>query len=218
MGFFSKMFSSVKGTSAEAPAPIMVTIMPVTNDTDHNYYFVKGCDFIKPYMRLAETPKKSTKSDEARADIIRGIDLLNAVVVYNKDNWAAWWTIGKGYQALDEADKACDAFGKSYAIQRQNPDVAREYMVECLNLGRAKEAVPVAEHAISLSPNNAGLNANLALAYTIAGQLADAQSAINKSLQIDPSDKISQNLRRIIQEIIDGKRPQPHNMRDLQRR
>jgi tetratricopeptide (TPR) repeat protein len=218
MGFFSKLVSSFKGTPIQPTAPATVTIMPVTNDADHNHYFLTGSEMIEPYMRLHGVPEKSAKSNDARRDILRGMGLLNAVVAYNKDNWAAWWTIGKGWQALGEPDKACDAFAKSYSIQRQNPDVAREYMLECLNLGRTDEAVSAAESALNLSPNDAGLNANLALAYTIAGRLSDAQSTIAKSLQIDPQDKISQNLHRIIKEIIDGKRSQPHNMDDIQGR
>ena len=193
-------------------------IEPVKNDEGHNKYFLEGSDLIKPYMQLQGVQSKSAKSNQAKADITRGIALLNAVIAYNTNNWAAWWTMGKGYQALGQSDKACDAFGKSYAIQKQNAEVAREYMLECLNLGRTKEAVSVAEYAVGLSPNDAGLYANLALAYTLAGRLADAQTAIGKSLQIDPSDKISQTLRRIIQEITDGKRPQPHTMADLKGR
>lgn len=195
-----------------------MTVMSVTNNVEHDLYFREGSDLITPYMLLGGVPSKSANSDEARANINRGISLLNAVVTYNATNWAAWWVMGKGYQALKESDKACDAFGKSYLIQSENPDVAREYMITCLDLGRSQEAVLVAEHAVHLAPSDAGLNANLALAYTLAGQLKDAQSAINKSLQIDPKDQISLTLSNVIQEVVDGKRSQPHKMSDLENR
>jgi len=193
-------------------------IDPVTDDADHNQYFKEGSGLITPYMRLHGVPEKSTSSNKAKAEIVRGIALLDAVIAYNTNNWAAWWTIGKGYQALGESNKACDAFGKSHAIQRDNADVAREYMFECLNLGRTTEAIAAAEHAVSLSPKDAGLHANAALAYTLAGRIVDAQAAITKSLQIDPNDKISLTLRRIVQEIADGKRKQPRTMRELEGR
>jgi tetratricopeptide (TPR) repeat protein len=156
---------------------------PVANDADHNRYFKEGSGLIKPYMLLNGVPEKSTSSSKAKAEIARGIALLDAVIAYNTNNWAAWWTIGKGLQALRESEKSCDALGKAYSLQRENADVAREYAAECLNLGRATEAVSIAEHAVTLSPNNAGLYANLALAYTISGRIADAQSTISKSLQ-----------------------------------
>ena len=212
------LFSAIATLVGCSPSNSSMNIAPVTNDTEHNSYFKEGSGLIKPYMLLFDVSEKSTSSSKAKADITRGIALLDAVIVYNTNNWAAWWTIGKGYQALREPEKSCDAFGKAYSLQRENPNVAREYAAECLNLGRATEAVSVAEYAVSLSPKDAGLHANLALAYTIAGRISDAQSAISKSLQIDPNDKISIALRRAVQEIADGKRPQPHTMRELEGR
>jgi len=208
--------ASLIGCSPSQPAATKVE--PVANDADHNRYFQEGGGLIKPYMRLHGAPEKSTSSSKAKAEIARGIALLDAVIAYNTNNWAAWWTIGKGHQALGEAKKSCDAFGRAYSLQRENADVAREYAAECLNLGRATEAVSVAEHAINLSANNAGLYANLALAYTISGRIADAQSTIGKSLQLDPNDEISLALRLAIQEIADGKRKQPRTMRELEGR
>jgi tetratricopeptide (TPR) repeat protein len=214
MSLFSTFAPLIGCSPSNSPAPVT----PVTNDAEHNNYFKEGSGLIKPYMLLLGVSEKSTSSNKAKADITRGIALLDAVIVYNANNWAAWWTIGKGYQALHEPEKSCDAFGKAYSLQRENPDVAREYAAECLNLGRATEAVSVAEHAVSLSPKNAGLHANLALAYTIAGRISDAQSEINRSLEIDPNDSITIALRRVIQEIVDGKRKQPRTMRELQGR
>jgi tetratricopeptide (TPR) repeat protein len=216
---FMSLFSTISLLVGCSPSQTAATkIEPVTNDQEHNRYFLEGSGLIKPYMRLNDVQGKPADSSKVKAEIARGIALLDAVVAFNTNNWSALWIIGKGYQALGEPDKACDAFGKSYAIQRQNADVAREYMLECLNLGRTTEAVSVAEYAVSISPRDAGLYANLALAYTLAGRITDAQAIISKSLQIDPNDKISLTLRRVIQEVADGKRPQPHTMRDLQGR
>jgi tetratricopeptide (TPR) repeat protein len=213
------ILSTIASLVGCSPSQSVATkVEPIVNDADHNRYFQEGSGLIKPYMRLHGVPEKSTSSARAKAEIARGIALLDAVIAYNTNNWAAWWTIGKGYQALGDSDKACDAFGKSYAIQRGNADVAREYMFECLNLGRTTEAIAAAEYAVSLSPKDAGIHANVALAYTLAGRIADAQAAIGKSLQIDPNDKISLSLHRIVQEIVDGKRKQPHTMRELEGR
>lgn len=127
----------------------------------------------------------------------------------------AYWVMGKAYQALNQSENACDAFGRSFAIQKDNPDVAREYMFECLNLGRTAEAIDAARHGVELSPNDAGLVANLALAYLVGGQIDEAVTAIDKSLKIAPDDKITQDLRTIILEVRDGKRPQPKSLREL---
>lgn len=215
LSFFSIMLSLV-GCSRSQPSNATITVTAVTNNAEHDRYYLEGSALIKPYMRLSDASSKSADSDDAKKDIYHGIALLNAVVAYDQTNWAAWWVIGKGYQALGESDQACNAFGKSYAINRDNVDVAREYMISCLDVGRNQDAVSVAEYAVSLSPNDAGLHANLALAYTIAGRLKDAQFAISKSLQIDPHDQISLSLSNIIEQIVDGKRPQPHTIHDIQ--
>ena len=156
---FMSIFSTIASLVGCSPAQTATTkIEPVINSEEHNKYFVEDSGLIKPYMQLNGVQSKPASSSQAKTEITRGIALLDAVVAYNTNNWSAWWDImGKGYQALRESDKACDAFGKSYAIQRQNADVAREYMLECLNLGRNIEAVSVAEYAVSLSPKDAGL-------------------------------------------------------------
>jgi len=215
MGLFSTIASLVGCSPSNPPT---ANVAPVSNDAEHNKYVKEAGDLITPYMRIHGVPEKPTNTSKARADINRGIVLLQAVLVYNPTNWSSWWVMGKAHQALGEAEKACDAFGKSYAIQKENPDVAREYMFECLEIGRTAEAISAAEHAVSLSPKDAGLHANAALAYTLAGRITDAQASISKSLQIDPNDSISLTLRRIVQEIADGRRRQPHTMRELEGR
>jgi predicted Zn-dependent protease len=91
-------------------------------------------------------------------------------------------------------------------------------MFECLELGKTNDAVDAAEHAVELNPSDAGLKANLALAYTIGGRVSEAQSEIEKSLALDPKDEVSVTLRRVIHEISQGKRRQPRTLRELEGR
>jgi Flp pilus assembly protein TadD len=182
---------------------------------DQNRIYTEACGLIKPYMQLHGVRSRPTDTDGARQELRRGISLLQQVVEIKPDNWAAYWIMGKGYQALGDSEKACDAFGKSFAIQKQNPDVAREYMFECLNLGRGAEGVDAAEHAMSLKPEDAGLAANLALAYLIAGRNDDALRLANQSLRIAPDDRITQDLKTRIIDVRDRKIPQPRTIRDL---
>jgi Flp pilus assembly protein TadD len=183
---------------------------------DQNRIYTEACDIIKPYMKLHGVQSRPADTAEARQQLRRAISLLQQVVEIRPDNWAAYWIMGKGYQALDDSDNACDAFGKSFALQKENPDVAREYMLECLNLGRGAEGVQAAEHAMSLKPEDAGLAANLALAYLIAGRNDDALRLVNQSLRAAPDDTITQGLKTVIVEVQDKKRPQPRTTRDLQ--
>ena len=186
-----------------------------TPDELHNRLYVAGCDLIKPYMMLHGGSSKSADTRRGKADLAKGIDLLNQVIQMNASNWPAYWTMGKAYQAMGEPISACDAFAKAYEIKTDNPDVAREYMFECLNIGRPKQALDLAEKALTISPEDVGLRANLALALLIDGQIDKALSVVNDAFNADNSDQITCKLKRIIEEVQSGKRQQPQKYGDI---
>jgi len=180
---------------------------------EHNAVYVRGVDLIKPHLWLDnKIPKLTTDGSK---NIRRGIHDLQAVTAYNPSNWNAFWIIGKGYQALREPELAYQNFKAARELNKENPNVAREYAESCLRLGHGTEAVIVAVAAVEASPRDAGLHANLALAYLIAGAIPYAQQAIQNSLTIQPDDKISQSVKRVIDEVAEGKRPQPKKLSDL---
>ena len=183
---------------------------------DHNRLFKEGSDLITPYMRLHGQSRNPAVTGRARKDVNHGIELLQAVVNINTQNWSAYWVMGKGYQSLGESEKACDAFAHSFALQKQNADVAREYMFECLDLGRVQEGVAAAEHAVALEPKEPGLLANLALAYLVAARNDEALKKAEQALALDPGDKVTQAVVRVIREVVSGKRPQPKRLKDLE--
>jgi tetratricopeptide (TPR) repeat protein len=207
------LVSALVGCSKQQPQSEKMPV--ISNDEEHNRYYREAGNLVTPYLRLLDGREKSWKTSKAQTDLRRGIVLYEAVVTYAPSNWNAYWLMGKAHQALREPNAACEAFGKAYAIQKENPDVAREYMFECLEIGRTSEAIAAAEHAVSLKPRDAGLLANLALAYTIAGRTSEALSKVEESLSIDPTDKITVSLKRVIREIMEGKRPQPKKLSDL---
>jgi tetratricopeptide (TPR) repeat protein len=186
-----------------------------TPDELHNRLFQAGCDLIKPYMMLHGVNSRNADTRRGKADLKKGIGLLTQVVQMNPANWPAFWTMGKAYQAMGASVSACDAFAKAYALKTDNPDVAREYMFECLNIGRTKEGLDLAQKAIAVSPDDVGLKANLALALLIDGQVTDAASVVDAASKADPSDRVTQDLKRIIGDVRSGKRPQPHKYGDI---
>lgn len=210
MGFFSTLFGCKKESSGDQSQPVAVT---VTNDKQHNEIYERGSQLISPHMQLLDRDPRVTKA--VREQITRGIRDLDAVTTFYPGNWAAFWIKGKGYQVLGAHEAANQEFKASFDIQKQNPDVAREYALSCLELGHGDEAVRVAQHAIELTPDDAGLYANLALAFLINGKNNEAKEAIGRSLAMAPQDKISQAVKGIIDDIIAGKRQQPKTMSDL---
>ncbi len=192
------------------PPPVVVA-----DDEQHDEVFERGSQLISPYMQLLGRNPTITK--QAKNEVEQGIRDLDAVTAYNPENWAAFWIKGKGYQVLGAHRAANHEFKASFDIQKKNPDVAREYASSCLELGYGPEAVQATQHAITLSPDDAGLHANLALALLIDGKNSEAKQAIDRSLQMSPDDIVPQAVQRAVDEVISGRRPQPENMADLNR-
>lgn len=201
---------SALGCGREIPSDRPYTI------ADHDRLYQQGTDLIKPFMRLHGVPPKATDTPTAKSDLRRGIQLLNEVIKINPQNWPAYWSIGKAHQALDEHEPACDAFRHAFDRQKENPDVAREYMYECLIIGAAFEAIDAAKHAVTLKPDDPGLHANLALACVFNGQFDDAIKSIDVSIAAAPDDEISQRVKQMIIDVRDGKRRQPMKLGDLE--
>lgn len=177
----------------------------------HDEYYKKGFECIDPYVIIQGRPRQRPNPDKIK----EGIKYLDAVTKINPENWAAFWLKGKAYQALDHPQSAYNEFKKSFDIQKENPDVARELTVEALNLGKGEEGVEVAKHALSLKPNNPGLMANLGLAYLINGEIDNAEDITKKAINLDPLDEINKRVLNIIEEVKSGKRAQPIKYSDL---
>ncbi|MEM7477121.1 MAG: hypothetical protein AAF483_19230 [Planctomycetota bacterium] len=211
---FGRLFQKLFGADAAIDAILGRGPQRITQD-EHNRVYQAGCDHITPYIQLHDNSPKSARSAKGSAEVQRGIQLLTFITQANPENWSAYWIIGKAQQALGATEQAYEAFRASFEIQDENADVAREFMFECLNLGRGKEGVAVALHAVDLEPRNAGLVANLALAHLINADLDAAEDAVNQSLAIDSKDKITNDLAKLIQDVKAGRVAQPNRMSDL---
>jgi tetratricopeptide (TPR) repeat protein len=192
-------------------------VPPVSTDAEHDLAYDEGVALIEPYIILHGQRRTSSPDWSRRGENVRlGIVYLTEVVHYNPDNWSAYFTMGKGWQALHEHERALVSFRESYAIEQWNPDVAREYVLECLELGHAEEAIGAAEHAVRLDPSDPGLEANLALAYCIGGRHDDAVQAVNRAREHDPADPITQHVWNVVLAVSKGHRPQPRTIGDLE--
>ena len=200
---FSKLFFWRKKTEK-------VEITDISLDK-HDEYYGKGCKYIEPYMQLHGG--KSKKPDKGK--IKQGIQYLDAVTKINPQNWAAYWIKGKGYQAIDDNESSYQEFKRSFEIQKNNVDVARELTFASLNLGRSEEAINTAKHALSLQPTNSGLLANLSLAYLVNREPEKAENTAKEAIILDPNDNINKRLLSIIKEVRSGQRPQPEKYSDL---
>jgi Tfp pilus assembly protein PilF len=176
--------------------------------------FLLATSAIACSNKPAKPPSSTSKAHNEL--FTKGIEKLEQALALKPDNYASHWFIGKGYQALGDPQHAYEAFKASWSIHQDNPNVAREYMLTCMSLGHGAEGVTVAERALQLEPENAGLLANYALALLINGQTDHAMEAVGKSLAIDPNDQVTLAVEKTIQEVQSGKRPRPSKLGDLE--
>jgi tetratricopeptide (TPR) repeat protein len=185
----------------------------VTNDAERKTALDAGFGLIRPHLK--HSGRVPQLSDEARAQIHAGIEYLFGAVRYDARDWPALFFIGKAYQALADHPRAYEALRAAYTLQDRNAGVAREFGLTCIELGFAEPAIAAMQRAIALTPDDTGLYTNLALAYLIAGKNQHALDATAQSLAINPADGVSGGVRKLVTEVMAGKRPQPKSAADF---
>jgi Flp pilus assembly protein TadD len=182
---------------------------------EHDALYRRGVALIDPYMALHD--REPARSAHRETDLRNGIACLNRALTLVPSNWAALWVRGKAQQALGDHAAARDSFRAAYTLRPDNPDVGRELVAELLELSDFRGAVPVAERLAESAPTDAGLRANLALVLVLDGQLPRARATADVALRLDPTDLMTRDLRRRIEDIASGARPRPTSLRELER-
>lgn len=183
---------------------------------EHNQAFAEAAALIKNEIPLHERPNMPARGWFLRRKLRRAVSLFERVLQLNPDNWAAMWMVGKVHQRYGDHAMALAWFERAYQINPSQPDVAREASMCAMDIGRHDAAIVFAHRATQIEPGSAGLHANLALAYLLAGRRADAQACIERSLTIDPSDKISKTIEAIIRHFVANGRTPPTTTNALQ--
>ena len=173
----------------------------------HNELLKTAFDLLRPYFEFGK--KKSIDSDKDTRAVSRAVEILVRVVETNPYNWSAYWLLGLAHRSLGSREMEYDALKRAYTLERGTIDVGRELGNACIALGKGEEAVRITIDVLFLKPNDHGLIANHGLALLIAGQLEAAESAVSRSLELNPTDRITINLRNLILTIREGRLPIP---------
>src|SRR5262245_7946878 len=114
--------------------------------------------------------------------------------------------------------RRCDhpRLGRAARLTQENADVARELCLTCLHLVRHAGAVTVARLAMQITRSDPGLQANLALALLLAGEIDQALDQAEQAAARSPEDEINRNLLAIIREVKEGRRRQPATLAEVE--
>ena len=151
----------------------------------------------------------------ARRRLRKALGMFERVVELIPDSWNSMWLAGKTAQRLGDDEKGFEWMERAYHANAEQVDVAREASLMAMDLGRADAAIVYAHRATQLEKDDAGLEANLALAYLLAGKLTEAHAAIGRALELDGNDKISKLIAELVEHFsATGAKP-PSNSQEL---
>jgi Flp pilus assembly protein TadD len=190
---------------------------PVSCDADGSdqaALYQHAVQLIDAHMILADRAATARNDRDVRS----GVACFDQLLALAPTNWQAWWLRGKGLQALGDHSRAVASFREAYRIQPASVDVGRELEAELLEVRGFAEAATVARAMSTMVPANAGLQANLAVALALNGQLSEARQTVAAALRLDPNDEITKALARRLDEIANGTRQMPSSLDELQRR
>ncbi len=130
---------------------------------------------------------------------------LEWVASLSPQSWNVWWVLGVACRLLKDREGAYAAFRRAFLINPKHVEVGRNLAQECIALGHAKESLEVTGAMLRLAPQDSGLIANHALALLIDGDLEGAGGEVNRAFEMNPSDEVTINVRKIIGDVQAGR-------------
>jgi Flp pilus assembly protein TadD len=178
----------------------------------HNRIYEKAKSILNGMILLEDKSSISPLFLLRRLKLTYSGWLFKRVVRLNPENWPAMWFTGKIYQRLGKGNAAFLWFERAHKINPSQPDVLREFSISAMELGRNETAIKMASEAVRIEPTDAGLCANLALAYLLNNRITDSQAAIDQALKMQPSDKASLDLQAMIKHFASERNAPPNTI------
>lgn len=182
---------------------------------DHNAIFQNAAQIVEDYGDRDERPLgRKTTLTQVRA----ALNELDSLASVFPNWWPVFYFIGKGRRAIGELERAYQAFHRAFELNEQREEILVNLGGICLELGKPAEAVQVAQKAASMLPDNPQTLGNLACAYLVAGKIPEAAATINAAHKLSAEAPVCQQLevlKKLIDEVVAGRRDQPEYLRDL---
>lgn len=169
---------------------------------------VKGLALEPPAKRL--TPERRELLEQGRA-LLREADGRKAA-------FPSAWFLGKVELRLGNFEAAASAFERACALNPQQPDGQRELCSAYLELGRTRDALPVAQRAVELRPDDPTLRCNLAVVLLLISDLDGARREVSAAGAADPKDPVTRNVAKVIEDVAAGRRKRPSTLAELEGR
>jgi len=183
---------------------------------EHNRIIEEAIRLIRGEVLIHGYQYPVSLHQSVRLKLERALSLFARALELNPENWSTMWFVGKVHQRLGDYSTGFKWLSRAHGINPSQADVAREASICAMYLGRSEEAISYARSALQSQPSNNGLQANLALAFLLAGRLDEARAAIDKAVAGDPADTISQTIREMVYYFIVFRRRPPNTTATLE--
>lgn len=178
---------------------VVFPIMTEAERAEQNRAYAEAAGIVNAELPLGSPEATSPPDRNQERKLSRALELFARVIQLNPKNWTALWMMGRVYRRLGNAASALDCFERSHLANPAQSEVLRQASSSAMELGKQEKALEMAQRAVQLDPNNAGLRANLAMACLLAQRLPDAKLAISQAVAGDPNDALTQQLKAMIQ-------------------
>jgi cytochrome c-type biogenesis protein CcmH/NrfG len=159
-----------------------------------NAYIISACAFVIGFFTgVGFTVYKTisalcnTTSNGQEIDYTQRAELLEAEVMKNQGNTAAWIQLGHVYFDTDQYQKAINAYTKALELEPKNADVLTDLGIMYRRNGQPQEAIKSFDQAVAVDPKHEAARFNKGI--VMMHDLKDQNGAIKvweELLEVNP--------------------------------
>jgi tetratricopeptide (TPR) repeat protein len=173
-----------------------------------NLHYTEACKQQKGLILLGDYRPR-------RIGFFRKIKVKKAINTFEKalaifpDHFQSLFFIGKLYQRVGDYEKSLQYLETALGIEKENPNLPQEASLVAMHLNQIEKGIAYSKEALNRSPDHIAILGNHAMNLLIGNFLTEAQEIIERALKLDPSDKINQQIKIKIDNVLSSKPPVP---------
>jgi tetratricopeptide (TPR) repeat protein len=178
----------------------------------------KNEEFNKIYKRaigsqesliLLDGYQRKTLNETERLKIEESVKDFQKCIEIVPDHWQSMVLMAKSLQRLERHAEALELLESAFKIELENHTIPMEASLEAMHLKDFEKAIFYSEESLKRKPNDFALLGNHAMNLLLMQRDAEAKTAIEKAIKIQPNDAVNRNVASMINEVISGRRKRP---------
>jgi tetratricopeptide (TPR) repeat protein len=173
-----------------------------------NLYYKEACETQKGIIILGDyRPVRLGFFGKLKAK--KAIRLFEKALIIIPNHYQSLFFIGKIYQRLEDYEKSLQYIEAALSLEEENHSIPQEASLVAMHLNLIDKAIEYSKEALRRKPDDFALLGNHAMNLLIAGFFKEANTVIEKALDINPKDHINQGIKSKILGVREGRISQP---------